>query len=304
MSWYQYEDDGARKRQLMAQIEKRRKFGEAFEVVAAPQGSQKLVTTFWGKAWCKHLEAYSDYAYRLPRGRSYLRQGHVYNLAIGPGRVDANVSGSSLYEVRITIQPLAESDWKRIQAECAGRVGSLLDLLGGHLGQGVMEVICDRDNGIFPAPKEIRMSCSCPDWADMCKHVAAVMYGVGVKFDADPSLFFKLRGVDPLDLLAAGAQEVFAGASEDSPELAGEDLGAMFGIDLDEGTTVPKGDSEPPEPAKKSVPAAKVSPPKRGRKKPLVEIAKTSGKTASKKRKASPLKKTTEKGLRKREPKS
>jgi len=249
MSWYQYEDDGARKRQLMAQIEKRRKFGEAFEVVAAPQGSQKLVTTFWGKAWCKHLEAYSDYAYRLPRGRSYLRQGHVYNLAIGPGRVDANVSGSSLYEVRITIQPLAESDWKRIQAECAGRVGSLLDLLGGHLGQGVMEVICDRDNGIFPAPKEIRMSCSCPDWADMCKHVAAVMYGVGVKFDSDGALFFRLRQVDPADLMAAGAEELISGGDGAGDRLSGEDLSALFGIELSVEESAPQ-ENAPQRPSK------------------------------------------------------
>ena len=303
MSWYQYEDDGARKRQLMAQIEKRRKSGEAFEALAAPPGSKKLVSTFWGKAWCRHLEAYSDYAYRLPRGRSYLRQGHVYNLAIEPGRVEATVSGSSLYEVQITIQPLAGSDWKRIQTECAGRVGSLLDLLGGHLGQGVMEVICDQDKGIFPAPKEIRMSCSCPDWADMCKHVAAVMYGVGVKFDADPSLFFKLRGVDPLELLAEGAQEALTGHPEGSTELSGEDLGAIFGIDLDEGTTPPSGDREPLEPAKESVSAATASPLKRGKKKPLEGLAKKSGKTASKPTKDSPSKKTKEKVPLKRKPK-
>lgn len=303
MSWYQYEDDGARRREVMLQIEKRRKSGEPFEALAAPSGSKKLVSTFWGKAWCRHLEAYSDYAYRLPRGRSYLRQGHVYNLAIEPGRVEATVSGSSLYEVQITIQPLSGSDWKRIQTECAGRVGSLLDLLGGHLGQGVMEVICDRDKGIFPAPKEIRMSCSCPDWADMCKHVAAVMYGVGVKFEADPSLFFKLRGVDPLDLLAAGAQEVLSGAPEDSTELAGEDLGAMFGIDLGQGITALSGDSEPPEPANETVPAAEASPPKSGRKKPLSGLATPSGKTTAKTGKVPPPKKTKKKVPAKRKPK-
>jgi len=303
MSWYQYEDDGARRRQVMLQIEKRRNSGEPFEALAAPPGSKKLVGTFWGKAWCRHLEAYSDYAYRLPRGRSYLRQGHVYNLAIEPGRVEATVSGSSLYAVQITIQPLAGSDWKRIQTECAGRVGSLLDLLGGHLGQGVMEVICDRDKGIFPAPKEIRMSCSCPDWADMCKHVAAVMYGVGVKFDADPSLFFKLRGVDPLELLAAGAQELRSGSPEDPSELVGEDLAAMFGIDLDEGTTALSGDLEQPEPAKESVPSAKALPPTRGINKPLVGLAKTSGKTTTKTSKGSPLIKTKAKVPRKQKPK-
>ncbi|RFC42152.1 MAG: hypothetical protein DVB28_002034 [Verrucomicrobia bacterium] len=302
MSWYQYEEDGALKREILLQIEKRRKSGEAFEAVAAPSGSKKLVSTFWGKAWCSHLEAYSDYAYRLPRGRSYLRQGLVYNLKIEPGRMEAIVSGSSLYEVQITIQPLADPDWKRIQAECSGRVGSLLDLLGGQLGKGVMEVICDRDKGIFPAPKEIRMSCSCPDWADMCKHVAATMYGVGVRFDADPALFFKLRGVDPLDLLSTSAQEVLTGLSQGSNELAGEDLESLFGIDLDVGTPAPNEEPELQAPTKKLKRATKFVALKGSGKKPSVVGSKTTGKTAPKTSKSASLPTPKEKIPRLRKP--
>jgi uncharacterized Zn finger protein len=235
MAWYEYESAEERKERGQKELTKLQKKGETLVALQAPQGSRKLVTTFWGKAWCQHLEKYSDYEYRLPRGRSYLRQGNVYNLNIEPGAVSANVLGSSMYEVNVKIAPLDPEAWQRIKSECAGKVGSLLDLLSGNLGAGVMTVICERDTGIFPTPKEIKLSCNCPDWADMCKHVAAVLYGVGVKFDMDAALFFRLRGVDPSELLAVGAQELLSSA-EANQELAGENLSALFGIDLT-GTT-------------------------------------------------------------------
>ena len=234
MSWYSYEDGREKKAELHAKIERKKAKGQKFEVLEAPKGRGKLTQTFWGKAWCEHLESYQDYENRLPRGRSYLRQGNVYNLVIEPGLVTALVAGSSLYEVNITIAALQKGDWVRIQKECAGQVSSLLDLLGGKLGTGVLQVITDRETGLFPKPKEIRLSCSCPDWADMCKHVAAVLYGVGVKFDVDPALFFRLRSVDPTELLAAGAHEALATFPGEAAELAGEDLSALFGIELGE----------------------------------------------------------------------
>ncbi len=232
MSWYQREEaeDHSARKQL--ELARRRKHGAALVPMVAPQGSRKLVSTFWGKAWCQHLEKYSDYEYRLPRGRSYLRQGQVYDLSVEPGMLRALVLGSSMYEVEVRIAPLNAEDWGRMQSACAGQVGSLLDLLSGNLGAGVMSVICERDGGIFPAPKEIKMSCSCPDWADMCKHVAAVMYGVGVLFDRDAALFFRLRQVDPADLLAAGAQELLSSTTGADEGLSGEDLSGLFGIDL------------------------------------------------------------------------
>ena len=130
-----------------------------------------------------------------------------------------------------------------------------MDLLAGRLGAGVMEVICDRDNGIFPSPREIRLSCTCPDWADMCKHVAAVLYGVGVKFDADPALFFKMRGVDPVDLFAKGSQKVVSDGASVDTELRGEDLGALFGIDLVDGIVEPEGGDERREPVEQTAQA-------------------------------------------------
>lgn len=267
MGWEYNNEDGSQEESGLQDLEKRRKLGESFEALNAPAGSKKLVTTFWGKAWCRHLEAYSDYEYRLPRGRSYLRNGRVYNLSIDGGCVSANVLGSVVYDVTIRIECLDADAWQRIQTQCAGNVGSLLDLLGGRLGAGVMEVICDRDNGLFPAPKEIRMSCTCPDWADMCKHVAAVLYGVGVKFDADPALFFKLRGVEPLDLFANGSQKVVSDGASADTELQGEDLGALFGIDLVDGIAESEGGNERLEPVAQTAQAeVKPKPPVRKKK--------------------------------------
>lgn len=281
MSWYQYESSNERKARGQQDLARRCKQGEELVSLVVPQGSRKLVSTFWGKAWCQHLEKYKDYEYRLPRGRSYLRQGLVYNLSVEAGLVTAQVLGSSMYEVSVQIAPLPAEAWAGMQAACAGQVGSLLDLLSGNLGAGVMEVICDRDKGIFPAPKEIKMSCTCPDWADMCKHVAAVMYGVGVKFDTDGALFFRLRQVDPADLLAAGAQELLSSSEGAGDGLSGEDLSALFGIELagEEAAVVPQeqAPSRPIKeiqtlvsPKKKKKPATKAKPKAAVKSKPKV----------------------------------
>lgn len=234
MSWYEYDDGRDRKAALNEALQRRRESGEALEPLRAPRGSAKLVRSFWGQAWCRHLESYRDYESRLPRGRSYLRQGNVYNLAIEPGSVSAQVAGSMLYDVAVTIRTLATPEWNDLQAACAGQVGSLLDLLAGKLGDGVLRVVTDPDRGLFPRPDEIRFSCNCPDWADVCKHVAAVLYGVAVKFDSDPALFFRLRGVDPMEIISTGAQTALGGAPSGGPELDGADLSALFGIDLAE----------------------------------------------------------------------
>lgn len=246
MSWYYYDDARERRADIQLKIAKLRKRGEKFEAIAAPAGSRKLATTFWGKAWCDHLERHKDYEYRLPRGRSYLRQGNVYNLEIEPGSVTATVAGSELYDVRITIKPLAPAAWQQLKDDCAGQVTSLLDLLGGRLGDGVLRTIADPQHGLFPEPREIRLVCSCPDAANMCKHVAAVLYGVGVQLDTKPELFFTLRSIDPAELLTTTAQEALADAHGPDAALAGEDLSALFGIALreeapsDESTPVSK----------------------------------------------------------------
>ena len=230
MSWYYYSDAKEAKARIKKEIAKRQKKGEPFRVVEAPSGNTKLVKTFWGKAWNDNLESYHDYEYRLPRGRSYLRQGNVYDLLIEPGLVTSTVAGSELYEVRVTIKPLEEDDWNQIKEQCSGQVASMLDLLAGKLGAGVLKILCDPESGLFPNPKEIRFSCTCPDHADMCKHVAATLYGAGVKLDTQPDLFFVLRSVDPTDLLSSSTLEI--SASQD-PSLAEEDLSALFGIEIE-----------------------------------------------------------------------
>ncbi len=200
----------------------------------------KIASTFWGKAWGENLESYSDYANRLPRGRSYLRSGSVVHLAIGENKIDALVRGTSMYTVTIGIASLAARRWSAVVAECAGKVGSLVELLQGKLSKGVMEVVTRREQGLFPTPKEIEFACSCPDSATMCKHVAAVMYGVGARLDEQPEILFRLRGVDPSELLSeatlgrAASARVATGRA-----LAEGDLAVVFGIELDEGAITP-----------------------------------------------------------------
>jgi uncharacterized Zn finger protein len=241
MSWYYYDDGRERKERLRREIQREGKL----KPVTVPQGNRKLATTFWGKAWCNHLETHSDYEYRLPRGRSYLRQGNVYNLKIQAGSVSAAVAGSSLYDVRITIRPLAKDAWQRIKTECAGHVGSLLDLLSGRLGDGVLRAVTDRERGLFPNPGEMKPVCSCPDYADLCKHAAAVLYGVGAMLDTSPDLFFLLRSVDPAGLLADTAREALAETQRTDDALAGEDLSTLFGISL-EGRVAPESETQKP----------------------------------------------------------
>jgi len=283
MSWYYYDDDRDRRDRLRRKLQRQ---GD-LKALAIPQGSRKLATTFWGKAWCDNLEAYQDYESRLPRGRSYLRQGNVYNLQIEPGVITASVAGSYLYEVRITIKPLASEAWKEIKDDCAGQVGSLLDLLGGKLGDGVMHAITDPDRGLFPHPSEIRLICSCPDAANMCKHVAAVLYGVGVMLDSAPDLFFVLRSVDPSELISSTAQQALGEVQATDAALAGEDLSALFGIDLGVPVIAESEPEKPVTPTKKAKtkkePVAKNPTPR----KPVsskVEAEKTSGKRAVRKK--------------------
>ncbi len=200
-----------------------------------------IASSFWGKAWCDNLEAYSDYGNRLPRGRTYVRNGSVIDLKIVAGVIEALVSGSSIYTTRVTIAALPAPRWRALTAECSGQIGSLLDLLQGRFSRGVMQVLARRDAGLFPAPKDIAFSCSCPDIASMCKHVAAVLYGVGARFDAEPGLFFTLRQVNSEDLIAAaaGAEGLAAVGASAASELAGEDLASVFGIDLEAAAPAP-----------------------------------------------------------------
>jgi len=202
---------------------------------------RSITRTWWGKEWCKNLERYSDYANRLPRGRSYVRHGAVLHLEINPGTVNALVQGSrgAPYKVEIKISRLPEDTWNQTIKACNGKINSLKDLMAGKFPKNLMESFTGRGTGLFPSPQEITLNCSCPDWAVMCKHVAAVLYGVGARLDENPSLFFTLRRVNQeelIDVVAEGAaEELISRAGNISSRVIDDaDLGNVFGIDMED----------------------------------------------------------------------
>ena len=216
----------ARARREMDKLKKKGKHVQPIDIEG-----RTIARSFWGKGWCDHLESFSDFANRLPRGRRYVRNGSVCHLEIRPGHVEAIVSGSDVYHVTIEITQLEAAAWKSIKAKCAGQIGSMLELLQGKLSREVMGVVTERDRGLFPKPREIALDCSCPDWAAMCKHVAAALYGVGHRLDHQPDLLFVLRDVDAAELIAT---EIALPEREvTSDVLADEALSDIFGIDLD-----------------------------------------------------------------------
>jgi uncharacterized Zn finger protein len=214
------------------EVAKLKKQGRAASPVVIE--GRKIATSFWGKAWCENLERYSDFANRLPRGRTYVSNGSVIDLQIARGKVEALVSGSEIYRIKIDVAVAVPARWKAICADCAGSVGSIVELLQGKLSKHVMERVCRDADGLFPAPKEIKMSCSCPDWAGMCKHVAATLYGVGARLDHDPDLLFMLRGVDRSELVSIGADmSITESAASSERVLVDDDVAALFGLELD-----------------------------------------------------------------------
>src|SRR5271165_5665117 len=227
-----YVSAAERRRNAMLEIEKRGKKGQKVSPIVID--GRAITKTFWGKAWCENLERYSDYANRLPRGRTYVRNGSVIDLQIAPGAIQALVSGSDLYEVDLKIAPVPKTRWKSICTDCGGAIDSLVELLQGRLSKAVMERICRENVGLFPSPAEITLDCSCPDWADMCKHVAAVLYGVGARFDHRPELLFLLRGVDEKELIAGAGASIPHSKQAPTKVLAASDLD-IFGLDLAEG---------------------------------------------------------------------
>ena len=205
------------------------------EPVVIAHRKRQFATTFWGKAWSDNLERYADLANRLPRGRAYLRNGSVLDLSIAGGQVEAYVAGSELYRVTIGIAPLAKMRWRRVITRCTGRIGSLVGLLRGELSDDVLAVLTHAKDGLFPEPREMTLDCSCPDWAGLCKHVAAVLYGVGIRLDAKPELFFVLRRADQAELLSsATAGPLSRGRPAAGKRIADDRLSAVFGIELED----------------------------------------------------------------------
>ena len=191
---------------------------------------KKIAKTFWGIAWCDNLESYSDFENRMPRGRTYIRNGSVVHLEIDKGVVRSYVAGSDTYKIEVKIDPLKPDAWKRLKKKCAGEIASVVELLQGKLSKNVLAIVTDKTEGLFPSPKEIKLDCSCPDWAVMCKHVAATLYGVGALLDKSPELFFKLRGVDHLELIETSV--AIPSGKTDSETLDSESLEGIFGVEL------------------------------------------------------------------------
>lgn len=268
MNWWSYE----RKPSVLEQRRKAIREGQRL----ARQGQKlspvliegrKIASSFWGKAWCENLESYRDYEYRLPRGRSYVRHGAVLDLSVNAGKIGALVCGSQIYEVEITIKPLSQTHWSRLKTRCAGQVGSLIELLEGRLSEGVMRIITHPDEGMFPKPSEIQMTCSCPDMATMCKHVAAVMYGVGARLDDHPDLLFVLRKVEQADLIAGSTDFEATRGESKRKTIADDQLGEVFGIEIAD------------------VPPTRVTTAKKpGRRKPSVEITRRAGGTTARRK--------------------
>jgi uncharacterized Zn finger protein len=212
------------------EVAKRSKKGQPVSPVRIE--GRSIASTFWGQAWCTNLESYSDFANRLPRGRTYVRNGSVVHLQIDKGRIKALVSGSELYEIQIDVAALPKQNWLALKKQCAGKIGTLVELLQGKLSKAVMEIMTDRDRGLFPKPKEIQMRCSCPDFAGMCKHVAAAMYGVGNRLDSSPKLLFVLRAVEHMELIEQAVSTAPIRARSSAPTIATDDLGAIFDIEI------------------------------------------------------------------------
>ena len=233
--WAPYVSVAQRRVNALREMGKLRKKGKDIHPIQIE--GRTIARSFWGKGWCDHLESFSDFENRLPRGRTYVRNGSVCHLQIQPGRIEAIVSGSELYNISIRIKKLKPATWKSVKRRCSGRIGSMLELLQGRLSDQVMTVVTDRKQGLFPQPREIQLSCDCPDWAVMCKHVAAALYGGGSRLDDRPERLFLLRDVDAQELIAAELAVPAAATTGD--RLDDDQLGDIFGIDLDGGGEQP-----------------------------------------------------------------
>ena len=225
--WAPYVPVAERRRQAARKTKELSKRGHICQPIIIE--GRTIGRSLWARAWCDNLEAYSDYDNRLPRGRTYVRNGSVVDLSIEQGKVSALVSGSEMYTVAVTVQALEPASWRVIVQECAGQIGSLVELLQGRLSHAVMAVVTRPGSGLFPTPQQIAFRCSCPDGASMCKHVAAVLYGVGARLDQQPELLFVLRHMDPQELIRqAGSVPMASAGLAQEQRLEGADLGTAL----------------------------------------------------------------------------
>ena len=258
--WHAYVPVAEKRRQAERKLAKLKKQGRTVAPVRIE--GRTITKSFWGKSWCVNLERYSDYENRLPRGRTYVRNGSVIDLQIAKGEISAMVAGSELYQIKIAVAPVTRARWKSICRDCAGTVDSLVELLQGRLAKGVMDRVCREGDGLFPSPTEIKLSCSCPDWADMCKHVAAALYGVGARLDEKPQLLFVLRDVDETEMLASAGQDspLTRAAPSAAKVLDESDVAALFGLKMAETLHTPNpGFKIPKRPQQSKAQKSKIS---------------------------------------------
>jgi len=274
MSWNEYSRyvTVAERKQLAAKkLKALEKKGSKLEPMGTLKSRIKIATSFWGRSWCRHLESFSDYENRLPRGRTYVRNGSVLHLGIERGKIKALVQGSDLYELSIDIDPLPVPQWTAVKQACQGKIATLIELLQGKISDEIMTVVTDPTNGLFPKPKQIHFNCNCPDWADMCKHIAAVLYGVGARLDDNPELLFTLRGVDQNELISLDItqQTITSGSRRSRRTLSDEAVSDVFGIAEEEMET-----PEPLRPKKKATKTATPRPPKTSKKRVVKKAVK------------------------------
>jgi uncharacterized Zn finger protein len=235
-----YESVGEKKAKAKKKIAQLRKKDK--DIAPVEIQGRKIANTWWGMAWCRNLEIYADFKNRLSRGRSYVTHGCVLDLRVKPGVINAKVMGSgrNIYNCEIKIDPVNKKKWEKIKKLVYGKIGSLTELLAGKFPKELESALSAKDGGLFPAPNEFHPDCDCPDWSEFCKHLAAVIYGVGNRLDSNPELLFKLRGVDSKELVS----EVVAEHKENLLEKAknvkskrriklnDKKLSKMFGIEF------------------------------------------------------------------------
>jgi uncharacterized Zn finger protein len=233
-----YETVGEKRAKAARRLEKLRKNNPQIAPIVIE--GRTIAKSWWAKAWNQNLESYADYSNRIGRGKSYLKCGMVLDLIIEEGLVTALVmgSGSKLYTVTVNIDQLPHKKWTAITKLCGNRIANTAELASGAFPQDFAEHFLDQDKGLFPSPREIHFNCSCPDWAYMCKHVAAALYGIGARFDDDPLLFFRLRGIPFEELLKRSVeykmQSLLKNANKKSNRaLADIDLKTVFDIEGD-----------------------------------------------------------------------
>ena len=222
-----YVNKATKQKNAAKETEKMRKKG--IKVTPIVIVGRTIAKSVWGKAWCDALESHADYESRLARGRTYARNGSIVHLEATKNKVTAKVAGSSLYTVDIDFVELANEKWKRIRERCKGQVSSLVDLLAGKVPATVMTLVSEKNEGLFPSPGQMKFGCTCPDWASMCKHVAAVLYGVGSRLDSEPELIFSLRGVNHLELVPE-IKDIVGKSKKNA--LSEDEIGDVFGIDI------------------------------------------------------------------------